>query len=164
MGLDRRPHTLREGSNPAERQMRSNPKREFIRHTVHVPIEVRSVEGTVEEESVNLSHGGLAFCSESCPEEGEVIEVSIPTVDPPFTARGRVAWCRREGDGYLVGVAFLDASDLFRARMVQQVCTIEQYRREVESLEGRHLSTAEAAEEWITRFAGRFPDAEPSYG
>jgi hypothetical protein len=146
--------------------MRSNPKREFIRHTVHVPIEVRAVEGEAvrEEQSVNVSYGGLAFNTTTCPPDGEVIEIRIPTVDPPFEARGQVAWCRPEGEGFLVGVAFLDASDAFRARMVQQVCTIENYRQEVEAQEGRTLTTAEAAAEWIKRFAGRFPDATPTYG
>ncbi len=144
--------------------MRSNPKREFIRHTVQVPIEVHTVDGAVEEESVNVSHGGLAFCTETCPPAGEIIELKIPSVDPPFSARGRVAWCRREGKEYLVGVAFLDASDAFRARMVQQVCSIEQYRLEVEAEEGRRLTTPEAAAEWISRYADRFPDAEPTVG
>lgn len=144
--------------------MRSNPTRKFIRHTVDVPIEVRAVDGddTQQERSVNLGFGGLAFVSENCPAQGDVIELRIPSVDPPFSARGRVAWCQREGEGFLVGVAFLDSGDAFRARMVQQVCSIENYRREVEEREGRSLSTPEAAAEWISRFADRFPDAAPA--
>ena len=142
--------------------MRSNPKREFIRQTIHVPIEVRAISDQRMElqESVNVSFGGLAFNTDRCPRDGEVIEIHIPTVDPPFTARGRVAWCRQEEGSYLVGVAFLDASDAFRARMVQQVCSIENYRREIEAEEGRKLTTPEAAAEWISRYAGRFPDSE----
>jgi hypothetical protein len=146
-----------------EPAMRSNPKREFIRHTVDVPLEISEVDGggSHMEKSVNLGFGGLAFHSDSCPSVGDLLELRIPTVEPPFEARGRVAWCRSEGDGYLVGVAFMDASDAFRARMVQQVCSIENYRQEVELLEGRSLSTPEAAAEWISRFAGRFPDSSP---
>jgi hypothetical protein len=146
--------------------MRSNPKREFIRHTVDVPLEISEIDGggSHTEKSVNLGFGGLAFQSDHCPSVGDLLELRIPTVEPPFEARGRVAWCRSEGDGYLVGVAFLDASDAFRARMVQQVCSIENYRQEVELLEGRSLSTPEAAAEWISRFADRFPDSTPVGG
>jgi hypothetical protein len=44
--------------------------------------------------------------------------------------------------------------------MVQQVCSIENYRREVQQREGRALTTQEAASEWIAKYAGRFPDSE----
>jgi hypothetical protein len=44
--------------------------------------------------------------------------------------------------------------------MVQQVCSIENYRKEQREREGRRLSTQEAAVEWIEKYAGRFPDSE----
>lgn len=138
---------------------RQNP-RKFIRHTADVPIEVRTVEGgEAMAQGLNVSHGGLAFVSALCPSAEATIEITIPDVDPPFQAHARVAWCRPEGDGFLVGVQFLDASDAFRARMVEQVCTIERYRREVLDQEGRELTAQEAAAEWIGKYAGRFPEA-----
>lgn len=142
---------------------RSNPKRRFIRHTVHVPLEITPADESVSSpaEAVNLSHGGLAFQVERCPSVGELLHLRIPSVDPPFEATVRVAWCRPEGASFLVGASFLDEKDAFRGRMVQQVCTIENYRREVEEREGRELSSADAAAEWIERFGGRFPDAAP---
>lgn len=153
--------------------MRSNPRREFIRHTVDVPLEVERVgsreprpageAGPRSERGVNVSHGGLAFLSTICPEVGEVLRIRIPTVDPPFDGRARVAWCRPESDRYLVGVQFLDAAAAFQSRMVQQVCSIENYRKEVEEREGRELTTQEAAAEWIEKYAGRFPDSEIEY-
>ena len=152
--------------------------REFIRHTVDVPLEFRAVDsddhhelGPVPEDvslvpagvaseghSKNVGFGGLAFESNFCPAVGQLIELRIPTVDPPFIAKARVAWCRPGPDGgYLIGATFLDASDAFRSRMVQQVCSIENYRREVRAKEGRDLTTQEASAEWIEKFAGRFP-------
>jgi PilZ domain len=138
----------------------ANPRR-FIRHTADVPIEVRSVgDGeAVVQQGMNVSEGGLAFLSDTCPRVDDVIELRIPEVDPPFEAHARVIWCRPEEGKFLVGVQFLDASDAFRARMVEQVCTIEKYRRDVHEQEGRELTAQEAAAEWITRFAGRFPTA-----
>lgn len=142
--------------------MRSNPQREFIRHTVDVPLEVARVTdgATIVEQGVNVSFGGLAFLSDVCPAIGEILQLRIPSLEPVFDARARVAWCRPEGRKYLVGVAFLDAAAAFQSRMVQQVCSIENYRREVQQHEGRSLTTQEAAAEWIARFAGRFPDSD----
>ena len=140
-----------------------NPRREFIRHTADVPIEVRTVDGEhASATGLNVSHGGLAFMSALCPAEGATLEIAIPEVDPPFQAHARVAWCRPEADAFLVGVEFLDATDAFRARMVEQVCTIERYRQDVRKREGRELTTQEAAAEWIGRYAGRFPVASPT--
>jgi c-di-GMP-binding flagellar brake protein YcgR len=142
--------------------MLANPRREYVRHTVDVPLEVREVAGQpATQQSVNVSFGGLAFVADACLEIGSTIQLRIPTVDPPFEAEARVAWCRPEARRYLVGVQFLSASDAFRSRMVQQVCAIDQYRRQVLRDEGRQLAPQEAAAEWIARFGGRFPDASP---
>jgi c-di-GMP-binding flagellar brake protein YcgR len=142
----------------------SNPQREYIRHTVNVPLQV-SVVNTASPRTtggVNISHGGLAFTAEDCLAIDQVIALRIPSVDPPFEARARVAWCRPEADHYLVGVQFLDADDAFRSRMVQQVCAIDNYREEVLKKEGRVLDSQQAAAEWIALYAGRFPNSGPT--
>ena len=138
----------------------TNPHREYLRHTVDVPLELKMVPNApVQAKSgVNVSYGGLAFTVEECLPVGQVIELRIPTVDPPFEAHARVVWCRPERDRYLVGVQFLDSTDAFQSRMVQQVCSIENYRKQVQEQEGRVLSSQEAAAEWIKKYAGRFPD------
>ena len=144
--------------------MADAPRREFVRHTVHVPLEVERVgEPAHAESGVNVGYGGLAFLSRTCPRVGEVLRVRIPTVEPVFEGEARVAWCRPEDGRFLVGVQFLDSSVAFRSRMVQQVCSIENYRREIERTEGRSLDTQQAAAEWIDRYAGRFPASETLY-
>jgi hypothetical protein len=144
------------------RQERSNPRREFLRHTVHVPLEVDRVGESMTrlEQGVNVSYGGLAFLATTCPTVGEILRLRIATVKPVFEARARVAWCRPESGSFLVGVQFLDSRAAFQSRMVQQVCSIENYRKEVQQREGRSLTPQDAADEWIARYAGRFPDAE----
>jgi hypothetical protein len=138
----------------------TNPRR-FIRHTADVPIEVRAVPGSeaILQQGKNVSEGGLAFVSDTCPAVDDVIELRIPEVDPPFEAHARVVWCRPEEGRFLVGAQFLDASDAFRARMVEQVATIEKYRKDVLEQEGRELSAQDAATEWIGKYAGKFPTA-----
>jgi hypothetical protein len=142
--------------------MDMNPVRLFMRHTVDVPLEVKSGASSlsVSDKGVNVSYGGLAFTSAECLGNGDVVEIGIPTVTPPFHAHARVVWCRPEGDHFLVGVEFLEAADGFRARMVQQVCSIENYRRQVEATEGRVLTPQAAALEWIAKYAGQFPPGE----
>jgi hypothetical protein len=140
-----------------------NPRRAFIRHTAGVPIEVRAVPGSdpVTLESSNVSAGGISFTSDVDFALGSIIEIRIGDVDPPFEARARVVWTSPEGGRFCIGVNFLDAADAFRARMVEQVCSIDRYRHEVEEREGRVLTAPEAAAEWIGRYAGRFPEARP---
>jgi hypothetical protein len=135
-------------------------RRRFIRHTAGVPLEVRTLAGAEApvRKGINVSTGGLSFVSECELEVGSTIEVRIGEVDPPFEAQARVAWIRPEGEAFCVGVQFIDDNDAFRARMVEQVCSIENYQREVETNEGRVLTREQAAHEWITRFAHRFPD------
>jgi hypothetical protein len=137
--------------------------RRFIRHPADVPIEVSmgtsaGPDAMMEDaDTRDVGLGGLAFESRSCPEQGAVVEVRIPTVTPEFRTWARVVWCRRLAGSYEVGVAFLDSSDAFRARMVEQVCQIERYREEVREKEGRELSGADAAREWIRKYAAGFP-------
>jgi hypothetical protein len=155
------------GDSPMESgaPVRGNPHREFLRHTVDVPLEVERVGEASPRvgHGVNVSYGGLAFSTTECPSVGEILRLRIPTVQPAFESRARVAWCRPEAGKYLVGVQFLDATAAFQSRMVQQVCSIERFRKEIEEREGRVLTTEEAADEWIARYAGRFPDSETAY-
>ena len=140
-----------------------NPRRAFIRHTAGVPIQVRAVPGSapLTLESSNVSVGGISFTSDVDFALGSIIEIRIGEVDPPFEAQARVVWTSPEDGRFCIGVNFLEAADAFRARMVEQVCSIERYRREVEEQEGRVLTAPEAAAEWIGRYAGRFPEAQP---
>lgn len=147
----------------------SNPEtREFIRHTADVPIEYTPVDGGAgsararshDGHSFNVGHGGLAFETDVCPAVGDVIELRIPTTHPPFVARARVVWCREQNGRHMIGAEFLEESDAFRSRMVQQVCAIEKYRSDVLRDEGRELSREQASAEWVEKFAGRFPTVD----
>ena len=78
-------------------------------------------------------------------------------MQPDFEVRGQVVWCRAESGVFEIGVAFLNPSDLFQVRMVEQICHIEQYKADVLASEGRRLNGEQAAQEWIQKFAGDFP-------
>jgi len=134
--------------------------RSYIRHPSDIPIEYQAdeqVDGVSQEHLNNISTGGLSFTSTQALPAGCLITIRINNVEPDFVARAQVAWCRPEGDSFVIGVAFTESSDLFRARMVEQVCHIEQYKAEVLAEEGRTIDGEEAAREWIQKFARAFP-------
>ena len=134
--------------------------RSYIRHPADIPLDFRDDgdrPASRAERLVNVSEGGLAFIAGDPLPVGRVIRIRVPLVDPRFEASGRVTWCRPQDGHYEIGIAFLDADEAFRARMVEQICHIEHYRRQVREAEGRVLSGEEAAREWILRFAEDFP-------
>lgn len=133
--------------------------RSYIRHPSDIPIEFQqgSVATAATQTLVDVSCGGLSFVTQSPIETASVITVRICYVEPAFEAPCRVTWCRRGQDEFLIGVEFLHAEDEYRARMVEQVCHIEHYKKEVLELEGRVLTGEQAAREWIRKFAKDFP-------
>lgn len=136
--------------------------RSYIRHPSDIPIEFcREPISALETHSLrDVSRGGLSFLSDTPLELGTVIRVRISSVEPAFEAPCSVSWCRRHEEHYLVGVKFLDAQDVYRARLVEQVCHIEHYKRQVFEREGRVINGEQAAREWILKYAQDFPDLD----
>ncbi len=137
--------------------------REFIRHPVDIPIEFQQQDEQSSrhlETLANISQGGLAFRSQIALGVGMLIQIRIALHQPVYQARARVAWCRPAETGYYIGAALLDPGELFHARMVEQLCYIEHYKQMVLRTQGRRLSGQDAALEWISKFAGSFPQTE----
>ncbi|VAW85528.1 hypothetical protein MNBD_GAMMA16-154 [hydrothermal vent metagenome] len=135
--------------------------RKFIRHPSDVPIEfaIENIKITRDTLS-NISVGGLALRSDERIEVGLLINVAVPTVHPPFLAKGRVAWCLKRKEYFDIGVQFVEKEDTYRVRMVEQICHIEHYKKEILENEGRILNGEEAALEWIAKYASDFPALE----
>ena len=137
--------------------------RKFIRHPAEVPIRVSlervvdEAEDPTEQTITNVSLGGLAIVSDKPIAQLERVRISIPMLGEDNDLVGNVVWCEEASDGYEVGVEFDRSRDVYRMRMIEQICHIEHYRKEVARLEGRDLSSQEAAREWISRYAGDFP-------
>lgn len=136
--------------------------RSFIRHPSDVPIDYQLDELVAEGTDFlkNVSRGGLAFHSRTQLNKGAMIRIIIPLTNPVFEALGRVSWCEPEDQGFEIGIEFADEDDVFRARMVEQICYIEQYKQDILEKEGRKLTGEEAAAEWINEYATGFPDIE----
>ena len=136
--------------------------REYIRHPADIPIEFQQDSPSLSrnETMANISQGGLAFHAHTALAVGTVIQIRIALRQPAYQARARVAWCHPNSTGFDVGVELLDADDVFRARMVEQLCHIEHYKQMVLRTQGRRLSGQQAALEWISKFAEQFPQTE----
>jgi hypothetical protein len=137
--------------------------RKFIRHPADVPIQVTldwvddEDDETVDQTITNVSLGGLAFVSQKPLEVLQRVRISIPVLEQDSHLVGNVVWCEKAGGAYEIGVEFEHSRDAFRLRMIEQICHIEHYRKEVEQQEGRKLSSQDAAREWISKYAGDFP-------
>ena len=134
-----------------------NERREFIRHPIDVPIQISPQSEDVLDciSIVDIGEGGIAFYTNVIFEKGRALSIKIPHVQPPFEALCVVCWQREKGNEFEVGVRFVDEDSRFRARMVEQVCHIEEYRKKLEG-QGRSLSLEEAAHEWIALYATDF--------
>jgi len=140
--------------------MNQELERHYVRHPSDVPIawslEDIAIDGA--EYLKNVSEGGLAFMSTAEVGLGAIVNIQIPAVDPKVILRGVVVWCSPcEDHQFEVGVRFVDENNHFRMRMVEQICHIEHFKREILETEGRVISGEEAALEWIRRFAKDFP-------
>jgi hypothetical protein len=131
----------------------------FDRYPANIQIEVKSRGQSkhAKNDTLNLSTGGLAFRCARKLEPGDIVQIRIAFLSPPFETEARVAWCAALEGHHDVGVEFLDQDDAYTARMVEQVRHIENYKNEVQRTEGRILSQEEAAAEWINKYAARFP-------
>jgi len=139
-------------------------RRRFFRHPTSIPVECR-VDGHDDfypHEMRDASHGGIAFASDRPYELGDIVELRYPTLPHPEAVRGMIVWTvEAEGDGgdtHINGLSFSDAASHFHGRIVEQICCIEDYRRQQRTEHGRELSSRDAAAEWIAANAADFPN------
>ncbi|MBN4080241.1 PilZ domain-containing protein [Beggiatoa alba] len=143
--------------------------RNYIRHPADIPIEIvipedntlalsQNLDASVKIETMeNVSFGGLMFQSSIPYVQNKVIIIRMNFINPQFEAPVVVNWCLKSGGNYLVGLQFIDENDEFMVRMVEQVCHIMHYRKQVLATEGREIDNEEAAREWIEQYAKDFP-------
>lgn len=137
-------------------------RRKYFRHPAQIPIVCHCKEHLEphQGELRDIGCGGMAFVSASTFEAGDVISVDYPTLDVRGLL-GEVTWSDMVGDGgnhrHNYGLRFLDCEVFVRARLIEQLCRIEIYRRAQRDEHGRRLSRNEAANEWIEKTAGHFP-------
>lgn len=136
--------------------------RNFIRHPADIPIEIHHAGLASPQERLlhDIGVGGLSLQLDHALEKGTIVDIKIPISKPPFETKAQVVWCEQKGQQFNIGVEFNEEKEAFRARMVEQVCYIQHYKKEIAEREGRLLDGREAAQEWIAKYAKDFPDSE----
>ena len=114
-------------------------------------------DDSADQTLTNVSLGGLSFQSPQALDTNQRVRVSVPVLKGDNSLVGTVVWCEASKNGFEIGLQFESSKEIFRLRMIEQICHIEHYRKEVMLTEGRELSTNQAAKEWISRYAGDFP-------
>jgi len=132
--------------------------RQYIRHPAQIPIKVEGATNThdYQAKTHNISLGGLACESDYSFSPGDSVEIIIPFLTPPFSAHGHIIWCEQYINHFLLGIGFDDNQQAYAIRMIEQICHIEHYMQ-TEKLNGRSITSEEAAQEWISKYAKEFP-------
>ncbi len=133
--------------------------RNFIRHPADIPIKIikNESEDCYRQPLQDISIGGLCCRLNEPLAVGDEIKIIIDLIEPVLEMSGRVVWCRAADTAYELGIEYRGGEDVYRLRMVEQICHIEHYRKEMQIREGRNISSEQAAREWIVKFAEGFP-------
>ena len=140
--------------------MASHLSQGYIRHPSDIPAQISLCPGMPISTNTASHSGqiGISLSTDAFYAIGTALEIKITINDPPFKAAGHVAWCIPGKDNrFRTGLVFDDPATAYAVRMIEQICHIEQYRHEIEKVEGRHLTQEAAALEWVLRFAKDFP-------
>ncbi len=134
--------------------------RGFLRHPIDIPIELEVIgkSSSATQQLNNISLGGLSCEIDEYLEQGTLVRIRINCVTPVFEMIGQIIWCLEKKKGYDVGIEFDDKDQkIFTLRMVEQICQIEHYKKEVLHKDGRELTSEEAASEWVSKYASEYP-------
>jgi len=133
--------------------------RNYIRHPTSIPIRVESRKKICDDETLDLSEGGVSLTSKEALCVGELVQITIDFCNPAFTAQGVVRWCKEDTGLFSVGVSFQDEMAAYAVRMIEQICHIESYRQDQFAKTGELMTSEQAAQEWIMSRAAAFKQA-----
>ena len=131
----------------------------YIQHPITIPIHFQlndAVSNNGQVPAQNIQYG-LTFESDTQIDPGKEIVLQVPIRERLPEIKGTVAWCKNSGSKYKIAVNFYDAKMAFQARMIEQVCHIEDLRLQMTREEGREVSREDAASVWIKKHAREFP-------
>lgn len=124
--------------------------RRFLRHSSNLPVELRLRRHSpcLDQRLDNISLGGAACHSSHPLPQGTPVTLHIPLLGEQAAYPGEVAWCTKQSDDYLLGLAFSEHAPEQRALMVEDICNLERYRQHREQLAGQVQPLELIAEEW----------------
>lgn len=131
-----------------------NQPTKYLQHPKAIGLKVVSCERQSEKsESMPV---GLILNTQTEFETSASVRISHPRLCPETQIEAQVIWCRRQSSGFQLAVQFRTEADLYRVRLLEQLCHIKLYQVEKQRL-GESISFDTAAQEWIEQYAAHFP-------
>jgi hypothetical protein len=130
----------------------------FIQHPDTIPARlcVTSGHDTLGMDLIAHGRGGVCVPSVLRYQPGTPLQVRVDVGERELRYDGLVLWRRTRRQRFELGLGFATDAAAFRARMIEQLCYIEAYRRRVMAA-GQSLDFERAAEQWIARYSDGFP-------
>jgi len=139
-------------------------RRRFIRHPLCFPLSYKIVgkDGDSSQEkrssTLDISMGGLLFSARRPAPIGSFVNVKMPFQNKVFNIRAKVAHCDKTTSKnlYNIGVSFYRVADSFKAKLIEQLYLISEFRDLWSVQLGREVTMEEASKEWIKKYSERF--------
>lgn len=140
-------------------------RRHFIRHPLSLPLVYKVIKQAkdqrrldLQSETINVSIGGLLFPGKHPVKPNSMIEVKMPFENKIFNFKAKVVRCvnNTETKLYDIAVSFFRLHEAFKAKMIEQIYLISEYRDLLNLQSGKEISLEEASRKWIKRYSERF--------
>lgn len=140
-------------------------RRHFIRHPLSLPLTYKVIHPglgqsreDIRAQTSNVSVGGLLFPGKRSVEPNSMIAIKMPFEDKLFNIKAKVVRCvnNPETKLYDIAVSFSRFHEAFKAKMIEQIYLISEYRDLLILQSGKEVSLAEASRKWIKRYSERF--------
>ncbi len=124
----------------------------YLRHPEQIELELSPLLQAPDASGSSLPLGLLLHCHHYYP-SGKWLRIQAPALTEELSIDARVIDCDRDQQGnYLLKLAFPDQEQLFRARMLEQLCQICIHQRH-----STDKDLDQQALEWIAAEAAHFP-------
>lgn len=135
-------------------------RRRYVRHPIRVPLAVRPKNaGHFLSRAADISEGGISFDSRVPMTQGDIVEVELPVHHSRFTLAGTVASSAPlPGGGFRIGLSFVEPGTAFKIKLAEQVLRIAELQQTLSKEAGREVSSREAAQVWVEKYAETFAD------
>ena len=129
--------------------------RQYVRHATETPIQCMTPHGQLSDNPVmrNVSKTGMCFTTGTKIDPKSNVQLKIPFHGADVELLGTVMWCHDMESHFELGVRFDDNRPDTTTKMIEQICSVEEYRQQVKERERRQISSDEAAREWMEKFA-----------
>lgn len=140
-------------------------RRNFIRHPLSLPLVYKVMKKAKDKsrldlrsETINVSVGGLLFPAKHPVKPNSMIEIQMPFENKIFNLKAKVVRCvnNPETKLYDIAVSFYRLHEAFKAKMIEQIYLISEYRDLLSLQLGKEIPLEEASRKWIKRYSERF--------